>query len=278
MKLFLCFLFLFSGLGFAEEVKILAWNVYMLPRPIKFSKQEERLPLIIAELKKLNHDVIVLEEAFWEKFRTEMGEELKSTYPYQHGLGKSGSFSQVMTSGVFILSRRPFEVVGSEYYKECKKADCYASKGVLMVRFPGFQLAATHMQSGQADVIKEIRKTQLLQVRDFLKKSAVEKIPQLLVGDLNINGLAGNEYDEALRILDMRSTPLDGPLTHSSANDISCFENRSERLSWIDHMFEKSNGSLLKTLSKNIRMIKGPIAGKTCDLSDHHAIEGIFSL
>lgn len=280
MKIIICLLLVLgSQLSFAEEVKILSWNVFMLPKPLKFSKQVERTVMITAELKKLNHDVIVLEEAFMESFRDSVASTLKETYPYQQELGRSGSITQVMTSGVYVLSRIPFQVLGHSYYKECGKADCYASKGVLLLQFPKFQLAATHLQSGQTIRIKKIRATQLVQIRDLLLKHKTEKMPQLLVGDLNINALKGDEYLEAQKLLGMTSAPLGGGEVSSSSNNINCYDPRTQvRTKWIDHMFEAPHGSEMKLLSKTLVILKGKFDDKTCDLSDHHAIEGKFSL
>ena len=57
---------LFSFSSLADELRLMAWNVYMLPPPIKFSKQKERTRLQIAALSSVvaDNDILILTEAF----------------------------------------------------------------------------------------------------------------------------------------------------------------------------------------------------------------------
>lgn len=268
------------------DVKLLAWNVYMLPKPIKWSIQGDRTDLIAEALKKVDHDVILLEEAFKAGFREKVGKALKATHPYQVSLGRSGYWKHVMPSGLFAVSRYPMRRLTYDYYNVCTKMDCYSSKGVMIleVELPfgkKVHIATTHLNAGQQDVSKNVRATQLEQIVELEKTLTNEetpKIPLVLAGDLNING-HGEEFGRSLTALNMTSTPLENPEVPSSGYKVSCYKNREGAVGkWVDHILLDPRQSKTEVLNKRIRTFFAPIKGTECALSDHQAVEATIRI
>jgi endonuclease/exonuclease/phosphatase family metal-dependent hydrolase len=280
---FLC-LTLFSAATFAESsMKVMTWNVYMLPKPLKFSNQGNRIELILNKLKNLDHDIIVLEESFSRSFRKHMNEVLSEAYPYRLVLGKSGVFKQVMNSGVTVLSRWPLKVLDYDFYTTCAIADCFASKGFFLLEVTGpnnqiFHLGSTHMQSDSgASVFPGVRKNQLQQIKNLFDRHLQPLIPQVLIGDLNIDALAGTEFQEATDFLKMESTKLTGNIQTSKSHLVSCLGQKpSSNETWIDHVLSKANGSNLTVTDKKAFFIQDYVKGEWCDLSDHLPVEAIL--
>lgn len=77
-----------------ESLSLMAWNVFMLPPPIKFSKQKERAKLQINSLKTLvnENDVLVLTETFQGRYKKQLLRELEEFYPYYYIQKRKGSF------------------------------------------------------------------------------------------------------------------------------------------------------------------------------------------
>ncbi|HRG89875.1 MAG TPA: hypothetical protein PLW44_12705, partial [Chitinophagales bacterium] len=95
-----------TGTEEGRNLKILSWNIYMLPNivPGKESKIE-RAHAIVEELKKDSFDVIVFQEAFLTDARTIISEGLKDKYPYAYGPANSGGFTIRASSGVWVISK-----------------------------------------------------------------------------------------------------------------------------------------------------------------------------
>lgn len=277
-------LFLFQS-ALASEVKILSWNVFMLPKPIKNSRQRERMVLIRDALLSQSHDVIVLQESFSDLFRQTISQGLSKKYPHQMILGKSTSIKKVMNSGIFILSRYPFKRLGYRYYTYCGSADCFAAKGVMLVEMalPGgkiIQLAGTHLQAGQSDSMKEVRIHQTDQVRELLDEHYKEGVPQIFAGDLNMDALHTTELSDLLVRGNFTNDQLSsGSLNASNSLQVSCFGQRENmRPSWLDHILTRAHGSSLVQKEKKIMRLMAKVNGQNCDLSDHLPVSGTFEI
>ena len=281
--MFFFFVLLHSSFSVATDIKMMTWNVYMLPKPLKFSEQKERTRLIVEHLKKVDHDVIVLQEAFTCPFRNALSKHLSSKYPYQKTLGKSGWWKQVMNSGVTILSRYPFTVLGKDFYQECGRADCYASKGVILVRLDlpekPIQLAVTHLQSGDEPEIVAVRRTQLAQIKKLLDAHQQAGVPQLLMGDLNIDALKVFEFSAALSFLGMENSDLKGDVQSTKAKLTKCMgKENTQKVEWIDHVLVRHQQSGIQIKDKKVRIIQDFVKKQWCDLSDHYPVEATIEL
>ena len=268
-----------------EVLKLITWNVFMLPKPIHFSKQRERVPLIVDELEKLDHDIVFLNEAFTNGFRNLAMIRLQKKYPYQEYLRKSRRLFQFFNSGVIVFSKHPFEVLGWHYYSECTLADCFASKGVMLIEVTTpkgnkVHIAATHMQAENTNRAYDVRKSQLIEIKSLLDSYSRQGIPQLLVGDLNIDGTIDREYPGALELLGMKSTFPEGPILTTNGFGIPCYNVKpTEHPEWLDHIWIKEMGTEAKVTQKKVRPIAAMMSpGTECSLSDHHAVEANLEL
>lgn len=254
----------------------------MLPKPIKFSMQAERTPLIIDELIKSKADVIFLQEAFQSEFREQLNKKLKQTYPHQFYLDRQPSTMTVYGSGVFLLSRHPFKVLHKVYFDDCAKADCFASKGTFLAEMTTAkgqkaQFAPTHLQSNGS--LSAIRLKQLADINAIFSINAQNGVPQFLIGDLNIDGLSGTEYKTALDYMHMSSSPLEGEPGYTNGFPTICYTKPGDDTKeWIDHIWMKPIISTARVLNKRVRPYNGVLEGKECPLSDHYAVEATIKL
>lgn len=274
LRFFLFFLMISSAE--AQVLKVLSWNTFMLPWPIKESQQEVRTRVISSALQGQDYDFVFMQEAFMGSFRESVGKTLKKAYPHQYYLDRSGIFYPFFGSGLFILGRRPFTVLDKVYFEMCGDYDCWASKGAVLIESQlssgrSVQVAVTHLQAKED--FSPVRRAQLLQVKALLGKFKRTGVPQLFIGDLNIDG-KGKEFREGLDLLGMNAAMLTGPLTHT--NVIDCYKKPDHPRMWIDHMWVDRE-TRIKDPAISVRVVEFKHAGKTCMASDHHAVEGRFT-
>lgn len=260
----------------AADLKVLSWNAFMLPRPIKFSNQGVRSKVISYALADGEYDLIFFQEAFMGSFRDEVGSVLKESYPHQYYLKNNRFFYPFFGSGVFILSRKPFTVLDKVYFDKCGSADCFAAKGSVLIETKvasgkTVQFAVTHLQAKEE--LGPVRLRQMGQIDRMLQKHKKENIPQLLVGDLNIDAKEP-EFEKGLELLGMNPTQLTGEFDHT--NVIDCYKKPDHQKEWIDHMWVDRK-TQLKDSSISVRPIDYEYKGQVCMASDHHAIEGNFT-
>lgn len=268
----------------AENLRLLTFNTYMLPSPLKHSKQKERARLIPERIRaqKIDADIMVFQEAFSGNFKKQMKQELGKDYPYHETLGRHGGLTKFLDGGLLVMSRYPIKLLGKTYFKQCAKADCFASKGALLVEMTKpdgskVQIVTSHLQSGQSKPkYRKIRESQVLQIKELMDRHARPGIPQILAGDLNINKWNGDEYSQMLTTLGAESSELSGRLTSSISPNTKCF-TKTNRTSTklVDHVVMNPRGSLSQVTSKEIRPITSSFRGvEDCDLSDHLPVVG----
>jgi hypothetical protein len=61
----------------AATLKLLTWNLFMIPKPINFSLQQTRAPLIAEALLNRDNDVLVFQETFSGSARRKIMKNLK---------------------------------------------------------------------------------------------------------------------------------------------------------------------------------------------------------
>lgn len=284
MKAFLVFLFLLPGLSHAERLKILTWNVFMLPKPIKFSLQKERTPLIIDKILKNDSDIVFLQEAFHGAFLKEVLKKTSKTYPHQFYLGRQPGSLTVYGSGVYIMSRFPMTILRKVYFDDCAKADCFASKGsfVAEVTMPDgkrLHFAPTHLQSGGKENAEAIRFKQLQDINLIITLGTQNGVPQFLIGDLNIDALQGEEFHRAISYMNMTSTPLEGEPGHTNGFPVLCYPKPgNDEREWIDHVWLNPMSSNARVISKRALPFHGVLKDQECPLSDHYAVEAVIQI
>lgn len=268
----------------AQELSLLTWNVFMIPKPINFTLQPQRTELIAEQLKNSPYDVIMMNEAFIKKFRTKVGRALRPNFPHQEFLQRSVRPWHFMNSGLFVLSRHPFEVLDHWYYTKCTHADCLSAKGVLLIEvtLPAnkkVQIAMTHMQAWDDLKAQKVRAHQFQEIKDLLELHAVPGVPQILTGDLNIDGKATHEYPLLLNLMEMKARPLDSELNYTTGFKTNCYKipgGASEQ--WLDHVWVNPRGSKARILNNSVRAFTGLLKGRDCPLSDHNSVEARIQL
>lgn len=276
-KLALFIFIIFSLNSFALDVKILTWNIYMLPKPIHFSYQAERTRLITDVLNKSEYDLIFLQEAFPGYFHSHIFGLTRKKYPYQYYHKRPFFSHTVFGSGVYVMSRFPIKSKKKLYYDACRGADCFAAKGMLLatIELPEgkeIQIGNTHLQAGKNAKSSRIRLKQLEEVKKLLAKNEKPGVAQIVLGDINIDAKQ-EDFEKALNILNMVTSPLQGDIDHTNGFPISCYSKPGDdEKEWIDHiLLSKESG--IQILDKKVKSFTGLIHEKECPLSDHYGVE-----
>jgi len=257
----------------STELKILSWNIYMLPPLIFFNGKRKRARAIGQLLANSDYDVIVFQEAFHHGARRKLKRWLKETYPYRVGPANIRYVSLRASSGVWILSKIPIKKVEAICFKDRSGFDNrMARKGALMIEGEKngqpFQVIGTHLNAGGTP---EVRLNQVRAIRDELMLPFQQKnIPQIICGDFNIEK-GTDTYDEMMKILEAEDGKLHSDLnaTYGPNNDM----NKSKRGGIIDYIFYKNNGKKTASTIRKIPKIQYQWHKNHKDLADHNPVE-----
>lgn len=197
--------------SFSQEIKIMAWNIFMVPPVIFKSCQTERAFLIADYIKHTNPDIIVLEETFMKETRIIIHNSLKDIFPFQSDITKKGLLKA--NSGIWILSKYPIVKQDFLTYRKKKGSDIFAKKGAtltaLKLNDKMIQVVGTHTQS--LPKYKQTRATQFSQLKNEMsEKNFMDSVPQFIIGDLNCNFYDSTEYNEMLTLLDVLPVSFSG--------------------------------------------------------------------
>ena len=257
------------------QIKVLTWNVYMVPKPLKFSMQGDRTTLIAQKLSQVDHDIIILEQAYSGSFRKTITKALASSHPYVADLPRDGKWKHFTGSGLMALSKYPMRIIAKDYYKSCLKADCFAAKGIMTmeVEIPNnrkLHVSATHMNglASQVDQIKALHET--------IHNEETPSIPLVLVGTLNVNG-HGSDFAPTIADLNMDSTSLLNPEVQSS-DLTTCYKKGSVTTKWVDHILLDPRKTKTEVQGKKVVAFYGKLKGSDCALSDHQGVEATLKI
>ena len=187
-------------------LKILSWNIYMLPsianlsKEIQKSDKKTRAEQISEIMNSSDYDIIVFQEAFFKPAKNILAKELKEKYPFQYGPINKGFIKT--NSGVFIVSKIELKELATIKYSDCEGTDCLAKKGagIFEGNFHGkpFQIIGTHLDSKS----QKVRDTQYKQIYEKLIKPYTKyKIPLIICGDMNTRFSRKNDYKNMLKSL-----------------------------------------------------------------------------
>jgi endonuclease/exonuclease/phosphatase family metal-dependent hydrolase len=276
LRFTLLFAFLIGSAN-ADTLRILSWNVYMLPKPIKNSLQKERTKEIANRLIQSSHDVLVFQEAFSGRFRKQVKQKMNKTHPHSYYLKKKSFFS-IFGSGLFMVSRYPFEVLDHIYYSTCSGSDCYATKGAFLVRVTlpsgkSVQIMTTHLQSKRKEA--EDRRSQIKELKTVLNQHRNSQEAQIFLGDLNIDSTEP-EFEWSLSTLGLENLELVGPIQKTTSLVNPCFKT-GDNPKWVDHIWYR-NLSLTSSLTMNVKPFVFEKNEDLCPLSDHHAVEAELTI
>lgn len=264
----------------SATLKVLSWNIYMLPNFVKPSQKRERAQEIAEIMRNSDYDVVVFQEAFLKKARHIIRKGVKNVFPYQIGPANRKTLSFKMHSGVWILSRVPLKKVKDIRFKSCAVADCMARKGATLVEGEKngkrFQLIGTHLQ---ADDFQGIRRTQFHQIfKELIQPFEKKDVPILISGDLNTPKDDTKSYKDMLELLQAEDGETTGETegtyntTYGTDKDF-----KSEKPLILDYILIQKNHKLIKKLTRKVQVFRSRKDQKRF-LSDHFGVEAEMEL
>lgn len=263
----------------AASLKVLSWNIYMLPPLAKFTGKQRRAKRIGNLLKDSDFDIFVFQEAFHGASRRKIWRRLKEHFPYKLGPANQRWYSFKTNSGIWMVSRIPLKQLGTIDFKECDGIDCWSRKGALLAEgeFAGqtFQILGSHLEAGGS---KELKEGQYRELDALLSTHRKPSIPQLICGDFNTHRTDSSRYKLMLAILGAENEAFDGEQQFTSdgaINDIKLARDDKKKRSWIDYVLYRGNG-VDADIQRFVRIPRLRWSKKFQDLSDHFAVEAQF--
>lgn len=260
----------------AQTVRILSWNIKMLPRQLNgilHHRPIVRTHYIPSEILKDSVDIICFQEAFDMKANKLLYNALKQRYPYVSGPANHKKGSVKLNSGVMFLSKYPLKTLGSVDFRECEKEDCYARKGGLLVECTvnnkTIQLMGTHMEAGGT---AQLKRGQLSELKRLAVTYAHPGVPQFMMGDFNIGKSNPDLYGSMLDSLRALDGPISGELQYTSDHMLNDMSNYGPSRDVIDFILYKPNGDKAPQITRYVRRYRASWRKSNSDLSDHFAV------
>lgn len=256
-------------------LRILSWNIYMLPRFALITGKRQRAKKIAELLKESDYHILVFQEAFLGDARKIIRKGLAATFPYAYGPANR-KFSIKANSGIWILSKLPLKQLDVIQYSECDGFDdCFARKGALLMEGEheghAFQILGTHLQAGGP---QRIRHGQFLEVRTILDEHKRENIPQIVCGDMNTAHAKKADYEDMLSCLDVEDGPLEITLEECEDGYLNDMHEGGVRNLWlIDYVFYRENAKPAKSIKRKMPNLRKKWSKKHRDLSDHFPLD-----
>ena len=107
----------------SSELKILSWNIYMLPYISLFNNNDQRAKKIAEKLNNSDYQIIVFQEAFSSKCRYILAKQLSENFPYQYGPANKNILPFRTNSGLWIVSKIPLNKLDEFQFSICKGFD-----------------------------------------------------------------------------------------------------------------------------------------------------------
>lgn len=274
-KFFFLFMFftIFIHAQSSAHLKILSWNIGVLPYVEQIKNKTERINAISDCLSFKSYDIIVFQESFTDKSRDIIKSKLHEQYPYFYGpIGSKIKFN----SGLWIVSKIPLEFKKEIIFKNSKGFDFFARKGAAL--FVGkindiqFQLIVTHLEDDAYP--QQIRNKQMKQIyNQLLIIYSDTNIPQIICGDFNTNQKNKMDYNELVTNLDVQNDTIQGCTFDDNRNDVYKSHN-NPRI--IDYVLIR-NSQFIKNIKRQIIIFENKWK-RGYYLSDHNAIEAEIEL
>lgn len=253
-------------------LKILSWNIYMLPAIVVRPGRRSRAYDIVEQLQQADYNIIVFQEAFMPAARRIIKKGLEGVYPYFYGPVNDAGASLKANGGVWVLSKIKLDLKQSIQFRDCKGIDCMARKGAMLLEgeYGGkkFQIVGTHLQADDATAVREKQMDQIY--TELLAKYKEDSVPQIICGDLNTEKEMQEHYQSMLGRLDAKNGVLDGVVkcTYDGVNNEIARSQGGKKRVILDYILLRANGAKLKAISRRVSVMKK--GGKY--LSDHYGM------
>ena len=263
-----------------DGLKVMAYNIwYLLGKPRR-GERWKHIPGVVR-----GNDVVVFSEAFKDKFRALIMEQLRDEYPYMTAVLDGGG--AWFNGGVFIASKWPFEglkqadtgLYEADQYlfdgSECSGEDCFAAKGIQYVAIRKndriFHIFAAHLQSS-SPLLRSSKRAHgrlMLQTKRVAAWVASKHIPSdqavLIAGDLNFDANDPSILDKALNNLNAAMPRAVGKIRHSLMMD-----NPDSQGEALDHvLYSRSHLAPIEATQETLIP-----AGL---LSDHFPVRAVYA-
>ena len=260
-----------------STLKVLSWNIYMLPPLAKFTGKQRRGKRIGDLLKNSDFDIVVFQEAFHAAARRKIKRRMRDNFPYELGPANQRWYSLKTNSGVWIMSKIPLTNISELDFDYCEGIDCWSRKGALLAEgeFHGqtFQILGTHLEAGGS---RERKVEQYRELDSLFTHFRKDGVPQIACGDFNTKKFKDTTwYNQLVSILGMKDGQLlsEQKFTSDSyINDIKIQRGDKKKKSVIDFIFYGSNG-VEASVNRYVRMPRWQWSKHRKDLSDHFAVE-----
>lgn len=292
----LCVAVFLPGRGEAQDsLRVLTWNIQLLPTPARSVGRPERAKVIADQLKARNYDVVVFQEAFHKKGRKILIKELSAKYPYRTDVLNKKAIALKTNGGVILFSRYPIAKTSEIRFKKRSGIDKMSRKGALLAELningKAVQVAGTHLQAFGADEIMYAQYEQIKQ--ELIARHQRPGVPQLICGDFNTlkqvpdtipAGISPEmirrlpRYERMLTVLDAKDGPLAGPqqFTMDRPFNDMCVTRKEFRL-LLDYILLRPNGFENLSIHRRVRIIRHPWHADHQDLSDHFGLEAVLT-
>ncbi len=259
------------------RLKILSWNIGMLPVLDLFTeKDEKRAEAVATALFSCDYDIIVLEEAFSSFARSVIRHKMQHLYPYAYGPANRSAFSLKFNSGLWILSKFPLEIKKEIEFTNSIGFDDFARKGAILLEgnfhnIP-FQLLATHLQDDNYP--QKIREQQLNEIYEkLIVPFSYDATIQIICGDFNTDEKISQNYQGLLNILNAEDGMISGNMKitfDDEANDVYKSDHPDPRQ--IDYILTR-NSRQIQWIRRSVAVLKSRWGKGKEYLSDHNGIE-----
>ena len=261
------------------RLKILSWNIGMLPVLDLFKEKNDRAQAIANSLYSKDYDILVFQEIFSAPARTILKHTLHERYPFAYGPVNGSKFSLKFNSGIWILSKIPLEIKKEIEFTQSAGFDSFARKGAVLLegQFQNspFQLIATHLQD---DIYPQcIRDMQLKEIFEKLIYPYSDmKTPQIICGDFNTDEKKAENYNGMLTILNAENGEISGNMKvtfDDESND--AFKSSHPDPRTIDYILTR-NSHVIQWISRKVAVLKFKWGKGSEYLSDHHGMEAVI--
>lgn len=259
-----------------NELRILTWNIYMLPALITFTKKVKRAKGITALLSSSDYDVIVLQETFHHRARWKLKKYLREAYPHFTKPLNKKKLSFKLSGGVMIFSKHPINKVLEMKFSESSGMDKISRKGALYVQIlkddQPINIIGTHITSSGP---MEIRLNQAKEMKTAFFQEDWMNTPTIFLGDFNIPKRHAR-FQELPQILnsDYFNPSADETGTWGSSDNDFFKETIFNRE--LDYTFWMNNNVQLIQQQQQIKKYKSDYSKRRKDLSDHYGIDAYF--
>lgn len=277
--------------GMAQELRILNWNTYLLPKGLSQTFQDERAGLIADYIlgSEMDFDVLTFQEVFSASALEILGERLAGKYPFHSGRPDQ-KWWKPANSGLIIFSRYPITERSFCMFTRSRDTDFLSAKGVLVVGIeregkPLVRIATTHMQAHRHHQSVRIRKHQYGQIsRSIVNNFGNREVPLIITGDFNIDMYNHSEFGPFLEAMAFLRPEISGSFGFSYDTELNSLAKKSNprelHQSLLDYIFlitgSGDQAVMLETRILDPRGIYGRKAGVAGSLSDHFPVYSVI--